>query len=256
MRKSYFIIIFLLAFSPGAMYHNPVAEKGIIYLTFDDGPQQGSENVNDVVLKEKIKVDVFLVGKYALLSDANMDNYELYAENPYVERCNHSFTHGNMHYELFYLNPLNAYDDFALNGYMLQLNNTICRLPGCNTWRLPQRSYSATKPGNKTADLLAANGARIFGWDLQWDYSPKTNTPLQTPDEMIALVDSLMSYKRTFTPGHIVISCNDQMFKHSAQKLQLFEFIGKLKATGSYRFEHLSKYPNAGVIFESREVAD
>jgi peptidoglycan/xylan/chitin deacetylase (PgdA/CDA1 family) len=33
-----------------------------IYLTFDDGPLAGSEDVNDAVLREKTKINVFVVG--------------------------------------------------------------------------------------------------------------------------------------------------------------------------------------------------
>ena len=33
-----------------------------IYLTFDDGPLEGSEDVNDAVRREKTKINVFVVG--------------------------------------------------------------------------------------------------------------------------------------------------------------------------------------------------
>jgi peptidoglycan/xylan/chitin deacetylase (PgdA/CDA1 family) len=36
-----------------------------IYLTFDDGPLDGSEDIDDAVTKENIKINVFIVGQHA-----------------------------------------------------------------------------------------------------------------------------------------------------------------------------------------------
>src|ERR1035437_8600316 len=66
-------------------------DKKYIYLTFDDGPLNGSEYIDSVVLAEKIKISVFLVGEHVMMS-RTMDNYfKYYAENPYIDEYIHSY---------------------------------------------------------------------------------------------------------------------------------------------------------------------
>ncbi|WAC07930.1 MAG: polysaccharide deacetylase family protein [Thermodesulfobacteriota bacterium] len=66
-----------------------------LYITFDDGPLEGSEDINDAVKKEDIKVNVFIVGKN-VLSNARMKRfYGLYQNNPFIEIGNHSFSHAH-----------------------------------------------------------------------------------------------------------------------------------------------------------------
>lgn len=72
-----------------------------IYLTFDDGPLNGSENIDSVILAERLKISVFLVGEHAEMSKQLGTYYKLYEQNPFVEVYNHSFTHAKDKYELF-----------------------------------------------------------------------------------------------------------------------------------------------------------
>ena len=37
-------------------------QKQYVYLTFDDGPLDGSQNIDSIILAEKIKISVFLIG--------------------------------------------------------------------------------------------------------------------------------------------------------------------------------------------------
>ena len=45
----------------------PIAKRDTalrhIYITFDDGPLEGSEDIDDAVRQEKINVNVFVVGR-------------------------------------------------------------------------------------------------------------------------------------------------------------------------------------------------
>src|SRR5690242_9333659 len=68
-----------------------------IYITFDDGPLKGSDDINDAVRNEQVKVNVFVVGQHALSSKLK-DFYEMYQNNPYIEIGNHSFSHAHNHY--------------------------------------------------------------------------------------------------------------------------------------------------------------
>src|SRR5579871_3701780 len=70
-----------------------------IYLSFDDGPLEGSEDINDAVKKEDIPINVFVVGLHATANKRMEGFYKLYEGNSYIEIGNHSFTHAYDHYE-------------------------------------------------------------------------------------------------------------------------------------------------------------
>ena len=137
--------------------------KTFVYLTFDDGPLNGSQHINDVVLSEKIPISVMLVGKHAAIRPHDV---ELYRNNPYIEVGNHSYTHANEHYVAYYNNPEGVLADFVRNMDSLQLTDKIGRLPGRNMWRVNQRSRNDISSGIEAADLLHKNGYSLFGWDF------------------------------------------------------------------------------------------
>ena len=87
----------------------PQNNKKYIYLTFDDGPLNGSQRINDAILSEKIPITVLLVGEHALVRPKDVD---LYRENEYIEIGNHSYSHANDHYKLYYSNPEGVLKDF------------------------------------------------------------------------------------------------------------------------------------------------
>src|SRR5262245_11008871 len=86
-----------------------------IYLTFDDGPINGSENIDSVVLAERLKISVFLVGVQAETSRKFVAYYKMYEQNPFVEAYNHSYSHGNNKYASFYSDPQNVLTDIQKN---------------------------------------------------------------------------------------------------------------------------------------------
>ena len=60
-----FLSVFLLSFSTSLFAQKASnSVKKYIYLTFDDGPLNGSENIDEVFKNEKLKVTVFLVGEH------------------------------------------------------------------------------------------------------------------------------------------------------------------------------------------------
>jgi peptidoglycan/xylan/chitin deacetylase (PgdA/CDA1 family) len=101
-----------------------------IYLTFDDGPLNGSENNDSVILAERLKISVFLIGEHAEESK-RLGNYnKLYEQNPIFEVYNHTYTHANDKYALFYSNPSNVLSDIQkkerlLNRDELYTNSSI-----------------------------------------------------------------------------------------------------------------------------------
>lgn len=103
-----------------------------IYLSFDDGPLEGSEDIDDAVRVEKIKINVFVVGYYVRAVPRMRNYFQLYENNPYIELGNHSYSHAHDEYRLFYQDPESVYQDFIKNERVLQLKSKLARLPGRN----------------------------------------------------------------------------------------------------------------------------
>ena len=214
-----------------------------IYLTFDDGPLDGSEDIDDAVTKENIKINVFIVGQHAQSTKKMRRYYQLYLNNPLIEVGNHSFSHAHNQYEKFYENPQNVLQDFLKCQDQLKIPNKYARQPGRNQWRLKDTSINDVRSGSQSADLLYKNGFKVFGWDIEWQHDSKTGTPVQTVDDMIEIIEKRLNEKKTVRPGHLVLLSHDEMFRNGWEESELKRLVEKLKAKGNYRLEHLSKYP-------------
>lgn len=213
-----------------------------VYLTFDDGPLEGSEDVDYVVRQEEIKINVFLVGSQAL-SNSRMKGYsQLYKTNPWIEVGNHSYSHAHNGYQTYYADADAVLQDFLKNEKAMHLSTKLARLPGRNMWRLKDRKRNDVKSGSTSADKLFSSGFQVYGWDLEWSHDPKSGAPIQTVDDMLHLIERHFSEKRTVTENHVVILCHDEMFRNSWEESELKRLIEKLRTKG-YRFGHLSEYP-------------
>jgi hypothetical protein len=150
-----------------------------IYLTFDDGPLEGSDEVSDAVQTEKIGVTIFVVGSNLVISQRLKDYYHLYEHNRYIEIGNHSYSHARDAYGKFYENPEHVLLDFLRNQMVLHLKTKLARLPGRNMWRLTGRTKNDVASGATSADLLFKHSYRVFGWDLEWQHDSKTGAPIR-----------------------------------------------------------------------------
>lgn len=215
-----------------------------IYLTFDDGPLNGSENIDSVILAERLKISVFLVGENAERSKLSGEYYTLYEQNPFVEAYNHSLTHANGKYELFYSKPKNVLKDIQKNEKLLKLRYKIVRLPGRNIWRIGDRKKDDEKSGSAAADLLAKNGYKLYGWDIEWQHNPKDGAPIQSVNEMAREIESRLESGNLFTKDHIVILIHDEMFQKKWEESELKQLIDKLRTHENYVFEHIRFYPD------------
>ncbi|MBS1576656.1 MAG: polysaccharide deacetylase family protein [Bacteroidetes bacterium] len=214
-----------------------------IYLTFDDGPLEGSEDIDDAVTKENIKINVFVVGQHALRSKRMKGYYQLYLNNPLIEIGNHSYSHAHNEYEKFYENPQSVLQDFLKCQDQLKIPNRYARQPGRNQWRLRDTVINDVRSGSLSADLLYKNGFKVFGWDIEWRHDSKTGVPIQTVDDMLELIEKKLTEKKTARPGHLVLLSHDEMFRNGWEESELKQLIEKIKAKGNYHLEHLSKYP-------------
>lgn len=214
-----------------------------IYLSFDDGPLNGSENIDSVILGERLKISVFVVGEHAEKSKQLGTYYKLYEQNPFVEVYNHSYTHANNKYELFYSNPENVLADIQKNEQLLNLRYKIVRLPGRNIWRVGGRKRDDETSGSKAADLLEKSGYKIYGWDIEWQHHASNGTPVQSVDEMVKEIETRLENGNTFTQGHIIILLHDEMFQKKWEESELKHLIDTMRMHQNYEFEHIRFYP-------------
>lgn len=215
-----------------------------IYLTFDDGPLNGSQNINEVALSEQIKINVFVVGMYMEHSKILQEYFKLYEENPFIEIYNHSFSHANENYNSYYKNVQGVLDDILKNEMEYKLNYKIVRLPGRNMWRIGNRKRDDINSGSEAADSLASIGYKLFGWDIQWEHDLENGDPIQSADEMLNKIDYLFDHDKSFTSGHVVVLMHDEMFKKNWEETELRTLVQKIKLKGNYSFEHVKDYPS------------
>jgi peptidoglycan/xylan/chitin deacetylase (PgdA/CDA1 family) len=214
-----------------------------IYLTFDDGPLEGSEDINDAVKKEDIPVNVFIVGQHVISSPRMTRFYKLYESNPYIEVGNHSFTHAHDHYKEYYEKPDSVLEDFVKNQEQFHIPNKLARLPGRNIWRIQDIRLHDVNTGIEAADLLFENGYKVFGWDIEWQHSGETGTPIQSVSEIVEEIQQKLKEGRTVRKNHLVLLAHDEMFRNGWEESELKQLINILKKKGNFRFEHLSRYP-------------
>jgi peptidoglycan/xylan/chitin deacetylase (PgdA/CDA1 family) len=219
-------------------------QKQYVYLTFDDGPLDGSQNIDSIILAEKIKISVFLIGS-EVDGDRDMETYfKYYEDNPYIDEYNHSFTHGNDQYSLFYSNPHKATEDFLKNQKFLKIQYKIIRMPACNTWRFNNRKQDDCETNAvATADSLAARGFKVYGWDVEWQHHEEDGTPVQSVDEMYRQIMQLLNTSKTFTKNNIVILLHDEMFQRRWEETDLKQLIDRLRKDKNIVFEQMRFYP-------------
>ncbi|PXV64759.1 peptidoglycan/xylan/chitin deacetylase (PgdA/CDA1 family) [Dysgonomonas alginatilytica] len=213
-----------------------------IYLTIDDAPLNGSKYIDSVILNQKIKTSLFVVGNAIDGSSRFRKYYSMFQENPYVEIYNHSYSHANNKYTDYYKNPELVLNDFEKNQNEFNILHKIARLPGRNLWQTGEKTKNYKQTGSTSAGLLAENGYKIYGWDVEWTYNAKDYSPLKSIDELITEIENSYHSSKTFTPKHVVLLMHDQMFAKVNEKNNLGELITKLKEH-DFIFEYLSSYP-------------
>jgi len=223
--------------------YKPKLNRKFIYLSFDDGPLNGSQNINNLALKYKAYMSVLVVGEHLLISNHYKEYFNNYMKNPFIDVGNHSYSHANNQYNKFYNNPIEALNDFNKTKHLLGLNSKIVRLPGRNTWAFDNRTHNIGKT-KKLITLLNNDGFRVIGWDIEWKYDPITKNPIGTAQEFFnKLVKKINKNNELFTKSNIVVLLHDPMFRKKSKAKELEKLITLIKANKNYVLVPLSRYP-------------
>lgn len=217
--------------------------KNYIYLTFDDGPQNGTRVCYDLCKQLGVKATFFMVGQHASSPKTKAIVAEIREAYPNFLLCNHSTTHAAGHYKYFYHHPEMAAEDFYAAQKKLQVPYQIIRLPGNSAWVLKD-TIKASHLVDTTCLKLDSAGYNVIGWDVEWNFNHKTENPIQKPQRMVDVVDSaLVKPKRLFTKNHVVILTHDRMFRKPNYTDSLAKFITILKQNPKNVFETIDHYP-------------
>lgn len=217
-------------------------DKRVIYLTFDDGPNKGTENLLKVLHKRNVKATTFLVGKHVGGSKKQMLDFEDLRKDSLIEIANHSFSHALNKYNEFYRDPAKVVIDFDTANKVLKLNDKIARTPGRNIWRLNTVNSTDIKSSTKAADGLQMAGYKLVGWDLEW--KPNNKMMLKgSHQNMMKKVDSIFLNDLEKTSRHLVFLTHDQYFQDEESVNEFDHFIELLQKTNKFEFRKISDYP-------------
>ncbi len=224
-----------------AIHKKKTNYKYSVYLTSDDGPLEGSKNLNQLVLDYEFPLTIFLVGK-PLSQDKNLEEaLKAYKNNPYITIGNHSFTHANFHYKKFYKNPIIVEKDFLKNEKFLNIKSKIGRFPGRNIWTI-DNIIKGEKDGFKSAKILANKDKySFFGWDYEIRYK-KDKLPTNTAIQNYKRIKELLKSNQTFAKNQIVVLMHDQMFSKKESQKMLSKLIFLLENDNEIKLKNLKDF--------------
>jgi peptidoglycan/xylan/chitin deacetylase (PgdA/CDA1 family) len=217
-------------------------KKKKIYLTFDDGPNKGTQQMLDIVNAEQVPVTLFLIGEHVYGSSLQARVYDSIMASSWVEIANHSFTHGHNRFSKFYQNADSVVQDFNRCADSLGLKNGIARTPGRNIWRLQNIRKTDISTSAAAADSLHKNGFLIVGWDLEWHFDKELKA-VQSPEKLWQEVDSMFRHKLTQSGDHLVLLAHDQVYANTQDSSMLRKFVAGIKQQDEYEFAYVSRYP-------------
>jgi peptidoglycan/xylan/chitin deacetylase (PgdA/CDA1 family) len=227
-----------------AVYRHAPVEK-ILYLTFDDGPINGTANVLRIIREENVEATMFYIGREVVNNHAL---FEQALAMPNVLVANHTYTHANNHYRRFYNGSVPSVLGDIDKAQAVIGGAKFLRLCGRNVWRLPfvQRDdwgISVAQRGREIGkyNALHTHGYFIYGWDVEWLFSHKTQKPIFSGEEMARRVNLKYQGRHSAKPGNVVLLAHDFMFRTTYNASQLRTFIRIMKAQG-WKFKTIDAY--------------
>lgn len=217
--------------------------KCYIYLTFDDGPQNGTMDVYHICRNLGVKATFFMVGQHVYDKKMSEIVDSIRFSYPQSLLANHSYTHAGNHYQYFYTHPVYALNDFLRAQKSLKVPYKIIRLPGNSAWVRDNGEVRASKMVKPVSVMLDSLGYNVIGWDLEWNFTHKESRPVQQVSSMLKMVSTAAERKESHSRNHIVILAHDRMFRRPQDADSLRLFISELQKNPAYVFETIDNYP-------------
>ncbi len=244
MAVVWFLTAFVLACWPTQ------AADRTIYLTFDDGPLDGTGNILDVLEAENVPATMFMVGLHAKSSPESKALVARAKSMPLVTVGNHSYSHANNRYRRFYADTEAVVADMVRANAVLGLAApTHARLPGRNVFRLPNISTNDLSIDQHEREVeqpdyefVAATGFWLYGWDHEWVHDG-TGKPVQSVTRLVSEIDHMFSGKVRFVrPNRLILLMHDEMFRDAFNgTANLTALIQGLRQRG-YSFGRIPDY--------------
>jgi peptidoglycan/xylan/chitin deacetylase (PgdA/CDA1 family) len=226
----------------------PDSLKKYVYLSFDDGPLPGTSNCIAVCKSQQVAATFFEVGLHQSRNNYGKNLFNRIVSDSLFMVANHSFTHAFYgDYVNYYHQAGAALQDFLKAKQVLAVSNNITRLPGNNAWntQTQKRASGLVKP---LVTKLDSVGFNVIGWDLEWHFN-KFGKPVNSPESIAALADSLLIKNKTKNKNHLVILMHDHMFRSTQDSIKLTRMISLLKQHPDIQFRKLSSYPGLKPAF-------
>jgi len=226
------------------------AAQRTVYLTFDDGPLDGTANVLSVLEKEQVPAALFMVGQHVLASPERRALLAKAKAMPLVTVGNHSFSHANNRYKAFYADTEGVVADMLKANAVLGLTvkPVPARLPGRDVFRLRYVSRNDLSVGEVQAaseqvdfEFVAASDFNLYGWDFEW-FHDGTGKPVQKAERLADEIARLFAYGHMLEKDKLILLMHDQMFQDKFDGVaDLTTLIAGLRARG-YAFGHIADY--------------
>jgi peptidoglycan/xylan/chitin deacetylase (PgdA/CDA1 family) len=229
------------------------AAQRTVFLTFDDGPLNGTANVLSVLEAEQAPAALFMVGQHALASAGRKALLARAKAMPLVTIGNHSFSHANNRYKAFYADTERVVADMLKANVALGLTAkpTPARLPGRDVFRLRYVSRNDLGVGEVQAareqvdfEFVAASDFDVYGWDFEW-FHDSSGKPVQKVGRLLDEIDHLFAYGHLVEKNKLILLMHDEMFQDRFDGLTtLTALIDGLRARG-YAFGKIADYSPA-----------
>jgi len=204
-----------------------------IYLTFDDGPWHGTDDVlRNLKGEGDVPATFFLCG-YVFNDEQGGGNVS--ARRGYLREmlggghliANHSYSH-----KYNYDDPSWMLADFAANEGAIQAQldaeyphefACFARLPGRRAWDVDGIHVEDDGDTDPTVSLLTGREYNVYGWDAEWEQKKEwkgctlaaTGTLKQTPEGMAEETLKALRKGDTKKPGKAVVLSHDVLFRES-----------------------------------------
>ena len=211
-----------------------------LFLTFDDGPYPGTDDVLKHLKAATVKATFFVNVDHAFPSGRKSE-WRIDLLRQILDEGHLLGNHGAIHDYKLYASPSLMAENFNDNierlekilGKKIPSLRKYGRMPGGSTWYLGDED-KLSGPGKissfnpeqtrRSAEALIAAGYLLFGWDIEWK-------PGTTAKDMANKTWDAFKNGEGKKPGKLILLAHDIDFRESLKgnRLKLEEYIEELK---------------------------